>query len=154
MKDTKYSIFVIGFILLYFLVGMITGFLGANQIFPFSAWDLFEDIPNRRNDYGVIIMSYNGKIVSPPKLFQDSKDITPEYGSIIAYRLIQNFGKAYDRSDTQEAERLRAIFEANYMKAPARYSLVKLVYDPVERWKTGKYETAYIRVFSVRSEAL
>lgn len=154
MNKEKYSIFVIGFISFYFLFGIISGLLSTKQIFPFFSWNLFGDIPNKRIEHTVIVDLYNGTIVSPPQLFQEAKEIVWESDSITARRLIQDFAMAYQWGDIKEADRLRKIFEANFIKAPARYRLVRLIYDPLVRWKTGKYERIDIQEFTVGGHSL
>lgn len=163
MEKRNYpALFIIGFIILYFLIGMVTGFLRGKEIFPFFSWSLFSNIPNKTNEYTIIVDVYNGMIVSPPQLFQEAKEIIRQFdsrnisppASIIAYYLMQDFGKAYERGEIQKAEKLRRLFEANYIKAPARYRLVRLIYNPVERWKTGKYEMINIQEFSVGRNTL
>lgn len=150
MKKREYpALFIIGFIFLYFIIGMATGFSGANEIFPFFSWRLFAHIPDNTSEYAIIVEVFNGTTVSPPQLFQEAKGIIKESDSIIAHKLIQNFGKAYERKDIQEAEELRRLFEANYIKGPARYRLIRIIYNPVERWKTGSYEMINIQEFEV-----
>jgi hypothetical protein len=149
MIKEKYSIFVIGFIFFYFLAGVVLGFAGAKQIFPFFSWNLFGDIPNERYEYSAILITYNGIPVSPPKLFQQGEDIISEHDSSTARRNLQNFGSAYERGDMEGANKFRKLFEENYLKAPAKYRLVKLIYDPIERWREDKYIIINIQEFEV-----
>ena len=151
MEKREYTaLFIIGFIFLYFLVGMLTGFLGIKEIFPFFSWNLFGHIPNKTNEYAIIVDVYNGTTVSPPQLFQEAKGVVRQSSSIIAYYLIQDFGKAYERREMQKSERLRELFEANFIKAPAQYRLIRIIYNPLERWKTGRYERINIQEFTIK----
>ena len=148
MEKREYTaLFIVGFIFLYFVNGMITGFSGAKEIFPFFSWNLFGHIPNKVNEYAIIVEEYNGKKISPPQLFQEAKGIVKESDSVIAHNLIKDFGKAYDKKKIQEAERLQKLFNANFIKAPAQYRLIRIIYNPVERWKTGRYEAINIQQF-------
>lgn len=154
----KYNIFVIGFISLYFLFGMLTALLGAKEIFPFFSWSLFSFIPNENREYAIIVYEYDGIIVSPPQLFQqlfqEAKGIIRQSDSIIAHNLIQDFGNAYEGNEIRKAEKIRKLFNANFIKTPAQYSLIRIIYNPIERWKTGKYEFIKIREFMVGTHAL
>jgi predicted DCC family thiol-disulfide oxidoreductase YuxK len=150
-----FNLFIIGFIFLYFMVGTITGFLGVKEIFPFFSWSLFSRVPNKTtSEYAVIVSTYNGMTVFPPRLFQEAKEIIHESESIIARRLIQDFGKAYQNMEIREADELRKLFEANFIKSPAKYRLIRMIHNPVERWKTGRYEIINMQEFTIKSGSL
>jgi DNA primase large subunit len=92
--------------------------------------------------------------VFPPRLFQEAKEIIHESESIIARRLIQDFGKAYQNMEIREADELRKLFEANFIKSPAKYRLIRMIHNPVERWKTGRYEIINMQEFTIKSGSL
>lgn len=151
LMGRKYSLLIIGFICTYFLVGMITGFLGAKEIYPFFSWNLFSYVPNMTSEYAIIVYEYDDITLSPPQLYQQAKGILRQSNSITAYYLIQDFGRAYENKERGEAERLQKLFEANYIEAPAKYRLIRIFFNPLERWKTGKYQIINIKDFAVDS---
>ncbi len=129
-----------GFIL--FLVAvLVIGYaaipLPGNEIFPFYSWTMFSLVPAEQNGFAVFILEEGGNVLNPPLEFQQAGSRVGGQNSVVAYRDIQNMGKAYLAGDTQRFEELRQLFEKNYIHVGTRYQLMKMNYDPITRWKTG-----------------
>lgn len=149
MADYKrLKIFIGGFLIVYFVVGFFTRYIPKGEIFPFFSWRLFQSIPNTIVEYGVMISIYNGKPFQPPRLFQDAKGIIPQSDSINAREIIQNLGRAHAKNQIEKRENLRKLFEKNFLKLPARYQLIRMRYNPIQKWKSGESQTQYLQIFT------
>ena len=148
LSYNRLKIFIGGFLIVYFVIGFLTRYIPKGEVFPFFSWKLFDSIPNTSTEYGVLVSIYNGKSFQPPRLFKDAKGIIPQYDSIQARNIIQNMGKAHVKAQIEERERLRRLFEKNFLKLPARYQLIRMRYNPLQRWKNGESQTQYLQIFT------
>lgn len=142
------KLFLLLCIATYFTIGLLTEIFGKQEIIPIYSWFLFITVPNEKVEYAVLLYEYHGKVFQPPIFFQEAKGIVNQPTSAVALSNIQDFGRAESAGNKEESERVRKLFEQNFLPPPARYELVRLRYDPVQRWRKGEIkEFKHIREF-------
>jgi hypothetical protein len=118
-----------------FVIGFGGVLTPRGEIFPFASWQLFSLVPFQSSEYELIIRP--PKDSGPPvPLNQAGKFVTSAH-SIVAYQLIQQFGRAEEHGDRELAGRLRQQIEARFRVPGVRYDLVKVTYAPIPRWTDG-----------------
>lgn len=133
-----YSAFVKVFVpvclIVYFLVSFAR--IRTTDIVPFSAWALFVFVPNHPEVFTLKFDSAEGKPLNPPVPFDAGVFGNPH--DITAYYILNHFGMAWEKGDAKETLRFRILVEKNVLPPkPLSWYLVKITYDPLERWRTG-----------------
>ncbi|MEI6863787.1 MAG: hypothetical protein WCK46_00230 [Candidatus Adlerbacteria bacterium] len=134
------------FLGLYFVIGLSTFFLFSSahdkSFPPFFHWFLFALVPNEHfsTQYTVRLVTYKGKALTPPELFGEANDIIGDAQTNRARDGIRRLGKALVAGDTAGADVVRAELEAAYFPKDLSWQVVKITYDPIERFKTGALE--------------
>ena len=132
---------------IYLVISITRQGLGYSEIFPFSSWSLFSKVPNEVRDYTIRIVEADGRALDRPVDFEDAKEI---FGSVAishgARMSIQRMGVAAERGDSAGAARVRAYLESLYLREhrPVRYEVVARRYDPLERWREGKFRSVRV----------
>ena len=129
------SALLFGYVGLGFAATAVPGF----EVFPFFCWFLFPITPSVETRYALEVEMFGGAAIEPPRTFQEL-DVVEDPFAMDAWTTIQALGRAVDAGDSSEEERLRARLEANYLARPSRYRLVRRVFDPLDRWSTGRIE--------------
>ncbi len=145
----RYLAFVKIFVPLCLAVYFAAGYarIRSTDIVPFSSWALFVFVPNQPAVFTLQIDSLDGRALNPPERFEDgtfanSHDIT-------AYYVINHFGMAWEKGDAEEIRKFRLLLEKNVLPAKrVDWELVKITYDPLERWKTGAVSRSFVARFS------
>lgn len=141
-------IFVISFLILYFILGKSTDYFRTGEIFPIYSWQLFSFVPQKTiTEFAIEIQELQGKKLETPQLFQNMRSIIPGASLFTAYRTIQNLGRAQTRNNSIKTEKLKKQFEDLYLKLPAKYDLIQITFDPLERWENGTYQKTHIKTF-------
>jgi hypothetical protein len=139
------KIFVPLCLTVYFVVGFSR--IRTTDIVPFSAWALFIFVPNQPSIFTLQLDSLNGSALIPPERFEDGAFTNPH--DITAYYLINRFGIAWEKGDTKDIRKLRSLLEKNILPAkPLDWELIKITYDPLQRWKTGNVSRQSVAHFS------
>jgi len=139
------EIFVPLCLAVYFVVGYTR--IRTTDIVPFSAWALFVFVPNQPSVFTLQLDSLNGSALIPPERFEDGTFTNPH--DITAYYIMNRFGIALEKGDSGEVRKFRALLEENILPAKRLdWELVKITYDPLERWKTGKISRQSVAHFS------
>ena len=115
---------------------------------PFFSWSLFSLTPNRVETYAVRIHEYQGQTLNPPLDFAVAHGIIDRPESPKARTLIQNFGRRLEAGDDKGARELRRTFETVFLAPLMRYEVVRLDYDPIERWRSGTLRVTPLRQFT------
>jgi hypothetical protein len=126
---------------------------GQGEIFPFASWSLFSFVPNISHDFSIRVLSLNGSALTPPVFFEDSTALFESASKHGARVLIDLLGQALAQGEVAEAERIRDRFEHLCMPGmtAVRYELVARVYDPLERFRTGRLRAVRtVRTFETR----
>jgi hypothetical protein len=133
----------IGFLVLYFVVGLASLATPRQEIFPIYSWFLFATVPNQDEKYDVRIYSVGHYKMETPVFYNDgAANIVLDPHSITAYKIIQKMGEAYTRDQMKEFRRYRKLFEKNALWSNTDYEIVKVSYDPIQRWETGKTDVS------------
>jgi hypothetical protein len=129
----------IGFLIFYFVVGLLSLATPRQEIYPIYSWFLFALVPNQEDRYDVRIYAVGNYKMEKPVLYSDGPDnISPDPHSITSYKVIQKMGETYEKKDVKEFKRYRELFEKNSLWGKTDYEIVKVSYDPIQRWETGK----------------
>jgi hypothetical protein len=151
MKYSNLKRLLIGFIVLYLGVALISGFrFRHREVFPIFSWSLFSQVQSSRSDFAVLITQIGNRTFEPPIELKNADQWFPRGGHIRSYITIQNMGNAFLRRDRRTLEISRRILESNYMNGPAepvKYLLISRRYDPIERWHDGRYQQRNLATF-------
>ena len=148
--------FLAGFLLFHFCVGITSELAARGEIFPFYSWFLFVLVPQKAVVYDVLILEQPGRVFDPPVSYQRAGELVREPRSIVTYRLVQAFGRATEKGDTNAAAALRTELESRFTASPVHYELAKLRFDnPLRRWKSGQPQRSeVIREFRFQESPL
>ncbi|MES2307254.1 MAG: hypothetical protein V4507_00185 [Verrucomicrobiota bacterium] len=124
----------------------------SNEKFPIFSWFLFADVPQKHHvRYTIKIYRADNVDLPQPLMFSEAA-LYSNPKSVSANKLIQDMGRAIEFHDDQWLQQAREVFEQNQIIRVQRYELIKLTYDPVERYQTGKMESDSIRFFEKGKE--
>jgi hypothetical protein len=136
----------------YFMLGLATLALPRQEVFPCYSWFLFALVPGRETQYAIRLKEVRGQKLAEPVLFQDADNFVDEPHSVVVRDLVQQFGVAVERGRMDEQVRLRRAIEKNYLPIPCRYELVVLTFEPLTRWRTGRYDARSLGEYSTRGD--
>lgn len=143
------TLFLVG----YFVLGLSTLALPHGEVFPCYSWFLFALVPGRESQYAVRLLEVRGQKLAEPVLFQDADDFVAEPHSVVARDLVQRFGVAVEKGQTEEQQRLRRLMEKNFLPTLCHYELVVMTYEPLTRWRTGHYDIRPLAEYSLTGES-
>ncbi len=106
------------------------------EIFPFFCWFLFPVTPNVERRYELMVSQIGGRPVDPPAEYQ-SLDLVEDPMAMDLWIATQDLGRAVKAGDDARIRGLRQRIELNFIPAPNRYTLQRVTYDPLERWRHG-----------------
>jgi hypothetical protein len=132
----------------YFLVGYAR--IRTTDWVPFSSWALFVFVPNEPVAYGVKLRAAGDRVFDPPLDFRQADGIVAAPHDIVSAFLIDKLGFALEKGDSASVEGYRALLEANALGKTTRWDLVRLKYDPVDRWKTGNAAESIVKSFTAK----
>ncbi|HUJ71931.1 MAG TPA: hypothetical protein VLZ30_06780 [Verrucomicrobiae bacterium] len=124
----------------YFALGFSTLLLPGREIFPVSSWSLFALVPGQESRYALRLLEAGGQKLAEPVLYQDAEGLVANPHSVAVREIVQQFGLAVEQGRIQEQLRIRRMLEKDHLPSPCRYELVTISYDPLVRWRTGRYE--------------
>jgi hypothetical protein len=115
----------------------------TTELYPFFSWYLFADIPQTHTEYRIEVLSLGERTYEPPLPFSDTAFLFARIGRApTEYTpIIQALGTAITAGDEPRVGELRGQLETMFSGTPARYSVVRVVYDPLIYWKSGAYIT-------------
>lgn len=139
-------------LILYFLLGLSTEiFLRQEEkIFPpFFSWFLFVDVPNETfsNESTILLLEVNGQKFSPPVPWGEVYGHTDQPSAARSRTLMQRLANSLEKKNQEETKRLRTLFEQRYLPESVTYQVVVNTYNPIERFKTGKFSTKILGEF-------
>ena len=124
----------------YFVFGFSALLLPRREVFPVSSWSLFALVPGQESRYALRLLEAGGKKLAEPVLYQEAEGLVVDPHSVAVREIVQQFGLAVERGRIQEQLRIRRMLERDHLPSPCRYELVMITYDPLVRWRTGRYE--------------
>ena len=134
--------FIAIIVILYFLIGNFTWSRYQLEVFPIYSWDLFSYIPNLSVDYALKINAIDQTYLETPKYFQEMPNEFSDSGSIVAYHVIQSFGRAVESSDAESIKNLRNQIESTYFSnhLHVEYEVRRRTFYAGERWRDNRFE--------------
>ena len=124
----------------YFALGLLTLLLPRREIFPLYSWFLFALVPGQESQYAVRLQEVSGRKLAEPVLYQDADNLVADPHSVTVRELVQQFGLAVEKGRVREQLRIRRMMEKDHLPSSCRYELVIVTYDPLIRWRTGRYD--------------
>lgn len=131
----------------YFVGGLLTLLTPKMEVYPVFHWFLFALTPNPTTDYQIRIYNYGGREISPPRLYNKAGDLVRSPNSIRVHVMAESMGKAIEKGDEEALATTKALFQQTFLPHPSRYELVKISYDPMERWYHGKVKIEGVKFF-------
>lgn len=132
---------MVAFLIGYTIVGFMTELrppLKERELIPFFSWFLFHETPKEVSRFALVLYEYNEQMITPPRLWNDVPGIQNPF-SLQLYALIQRWGQSVLDGDIAASDRWQRIFEESFLYHQARYELVEIRYDPIERWRNGRF---------------
>ncbi len=124
----------------YFFAGLATKRTG--EIFPVFHWALFANVSETRTGYEIYIREQDGQRFSPSVLLQDTEEyrrwLAASYDVYNTPGVISRFARAYEAGNIGRMAELKGALEHNFLPGDeVRYELLKVEYNPLERYHTG-----------------
>lgn len=151
MSHTALKAFILWSLAAYAVGGLATEILLPGRekgAIPFYSWFLFNLVPNHMQVYAVEISEQNGRVFDPPLPFRAAVGIVANPASPKARELIQRIGDRLNANDERTADALRRSFERTFLPTKTSYRIVRLEYDPLERWRNGVLTTVPLQTFT------
>ena len=126
--------------------------LPRGEVFPCYSWFLFALVPGRESSYALRLLEVRGQKLAEPVLFQEAEGYVENPHDVTVRELAQQLGAATEHGRMDEQGRVRQILEKNRLPSPCRYELVSMTYDPLVRWRTGRYEIRSLAQFTSAGE--
>jgi len=147
--------YILAGLFLYLVGGLLTFDLEkkkSNEVFPVFSWFLFADVPQKNHvRYTLRVLRADDRDLVPALFFSEAGAFANPK-SVSANKLIDEIGRSLAHQEEGEVQRLRRTLEENQIHRIQRYELIKLTYDPVERYQTGKMQVESIRIFEKGKE--
>jgi hypothetical protein len=130
------------FVVAYVVIAYAGGSTERRQYFPVFNWSLFSSVESRPSVVELHVKRIGDQSFNPPvnyfelgSYFATARSRSPE--------LPKNAGllaAAAERGDTKRVEQLRRMIELQDLsgQGTVEYQLVRVEFDPIERWKTGR----------------
>jgi hypothetical protein len=140
------------FLTSYFVLGLATARLPQQEVFPVYSWFLFPLVPGQQTRYALRLLDVPGQKFAAPLLYQDAEGFVTNPHSVTVDELVQQLGLVVKTRKADEQQRLRRVLEGNYLPSQCHYELVTIVFDPLVRWHTGRYEVRSIAQYQSSGE--
>ncbi|MEM1023976.1 MAG: hypothetical protein AAGD10_00035 [Myxococcota bacterium] len=118
----------------YVLAGMLASAAPGFEVFPFFCWFLFPITPTVETRYELQVEALAGEALDEPTPFR-RLHLVAEPHAMDAWTAIQALGRALEAQDEAEVRRLRRRLEDGFLPGPSRYAVMRVIFDPVERWR-------------------
>jgi hypothetical protein len=145
-KFRRWKVIIAASLIVYVLVGWgrLLRAKDKREVFPAFHWFLFHSVPLHQTEYTIEVTSAGGRALDPPVNYQ-LWDGTVEPDSATLWRLIQIANTYRNQGKLDDANEIKSRYETQFfIGREFGYDLYKLSYNPLERWKTGEAEKAYI----------
>lgn len=127
--------------------------LPEREYYPFFSWFLFDRVPGGIQSEFALRTTLAGKtILYPPMIlgehmqsFLDNSIEPTEYWNLINYTAWALLG-----NNNADAEKYRSMLEVNFTIRPLEYEIVRVTYNPIERWRQRTYIITPIAIFHVK----
>ncbi len=140
-------------ILLFLVIGYVFASLsgprlGRAEFYPFFHWGLFSYTHSIRSDVVVLVHSINGVSLKEPTIYYyiPNRFVRPSGEKIRLRKLLWGLWSAHRKGNQKRVEKLLNIIKSKYFSEvrTAEYEIAIIKYNPIERLKTGKFESRTI----------
>lgn len=149
----RLQLFVTTFLAAQLVVGYLGWLTPSHEIFPFASWLLFSVVPDHVTDYDLVLRGSFREPQEPPRSFNRASNLVKGVHSVASYQLIQQLGEAVEARNSFQAESVRRQIEEQFYTSGVRYDLIRVTFQPVERWKTGRVLSSHLVESFVSGEA-
>lgn len=129
-------------VLAYVVIAVIATTVRNRELFPFFRWSLFSNSSNPKVDTVLIVRAVNGAPLQTPRLYYDMPETFSEAAArnAAAMKTFDLLASAVRSNNTSTEQRFRRVVEQTYLREARSvdYDLARIVYDPIERFHTGK----------------
>jgi len=141
MPYNALKIFLLSLFIVYFFAGFyVSKTIRGEKYLIFPAF-LFTQVPPQiGTEYTVRILEYGGKELDHPILFPDAYKLyfdnsiaLPHYNSVIRY-----IGINIWQGQSGEIGHYIEALERSFLSKPVVYEIVRVKFDTIEYWRTGK----------------
>ncbi len=143
LLNISYQGVVLLFLLSYFLIGVSARLTMRyeEQFYLIYSWYLYSKVPPPlQNEFSVLIYKIADERFSPPLFIDDTKGLVfsrmIDYGHTIVHD-VEALGKAVSSGQKMNVGRARESLEKNFLHLPVVYEVVRISFNPIDRWKTG-----------------
>jgi hypothetical protein len=136
----------------YFALGLLTLLLPRREVFPVYSWCLFALVPGQESRYALRLQEVRGQKFAEPVLYQEADSLVADPHSVTVRELVQQFGLAVEKGRVRQQLRIRRLMEKDHLPSLCRYELVIITYDPLIRWRTGRYEVRLLAQYASPGE--
>lgn len=151
LKDEVAKLLLVSFLLFYCIAGVYTTRLPGGEWYPFFSWFLFPTTPSvEQTDHSIRFLEAAGETLNPPLLLhEDHGLLSKEAHSSTEYLgLVRMLGESVERRDEKAVAHWQEQLEKNFLRHPVTYELVKMRFNPIERFKEGTIdEITFMRRF-------
>jgi hypothetical protein len=127
------------FILLMFGAGEAALLRPPNyEVFPFYSWSMFALVPNETEQFYVFVT----KDGETREFTRAKKWVGEAANSIVAFTVIQQYGRALLSGNKNQIEKWRRQFEENHMPDDLNYEVRYSKEDPMVRWQQERMTEA------------
>lgn len=131
----------------YVVAGLLAAAAPGFEVFPFFCWFLFPIVPGDEPRYELVVSEHAGTTVTPPADVQ-TLSVVRDPMAMDLWLATQRLGVALADGDTAAVARERRLIEANFVCAPSRYRIDRVLFDPLERYRSGTVKSrATVRQF-------
>ncbi|MEO1234488.1 MAG: hypothetical protein AAFZ18_36910 [Myxococcota bacterium] len=121
----------------YVVAGLLAAAAPGFEVFPFFCWFLFPIVPGAEPRYELVVSEHAGTAVTPPADVQ-TLDVVRDPMAMDLWLATQRLGVALAKDDSAAVSRERRLIEANFVCAPSRYRIDRVLFDPLARYRSGE----------------
>ncbi|MDP2735831.1 MAG: hypothetical protein Q8P12_06515 [bacterium] len=150
LRSEAPKLLLVSFLLFYFVAGIYTARLPGGEWYPFFSWFLFPTTPlPQQTDHSIRFLAVAGKELDPPLLLHENHGLLSleAHSSTEYLGIVRMLGESMERRDQKGVEHYREQLEKNFLYRPVRYELVKITFNPIERFRNG----TILKVTSVKT---
>ena len=146
MREYRFSRQIFLFIVIGYVFASFYGpRLGRAEFYPFFKWSLFSYTHSTRFDVVVLVHSINGIPLKKPTLYYYVPEKFVNHSSQLR-KVLGDFMNARSKSNQQRMDKLLDIINSKFFSGvkTAEYEIAVIEYNPIERLKTGQFESRTI----------
>ncbi|MBX2812396.1 MAG: hypothetical protein KTR25_11325 [Myxococcales bacterium] len=121
----------------YVLLGLAATLAPGFEVFPFFCWFLFPIVPGNEPRYELMVDTLQDKVFSPRVNFQKLNNIKDPMAMDL-WLATQRLGKAIEIQQPEIIHRTRRLIETNFLCTGSKYTIDRVIFDPIDRWKHNK----------------